>query len=108
MATNHPEASWCCACLCRGTGSATRSTSAAVQMETGDCHFKTFLHEAQARWGIFPGLIYSLYTFLLFMLFVLISFKKQIWENEVGCELGAGRCSCSRSICEHPCPSLGT
>lgn len=35
------------------------------------------------------------------MLLVLISFKKQIWENEAGCELGAGRCSCSRSACAH-------
>lgn len=108
MATNHPEASWCCASLCKGTGSTTRSISTAVEMETGGCHFKTSCHEAQARWGIFPGLVYPLYTFLLFMLFVLISFKKQIWKNEVGCELGAGRCSHSCSVCEYQCPSLGT
>lgn len=35
------------------------------------------------------------------MLLVLISFKKQIWENEVGCELRAGRCPCSHSACAH-------
>lgn len=56
---------------------------------------QTFLHKARAHQEVFPGLVYPLYTFLLFMLLVLISFKKQIWENEVGCELGAGRCPCS-------------
>lgn len=77
MAANHPGASRRCARLRGGTGHAARSTDVAVEMEIGDRHSKTSCHETQAHGGIFPGLVYPLYAFLLFVLFVLlIQFKK--------------------------------